>query len=137
VLAGIQRNLNARSPADVSVNYCSRCECSSLLSQCQNCVGMNSLLIMNWKEYGRNRPWANRGTSAGLCLEGLINRTTKTLGQDTWYVGRDSNLLSPEYTRRMLALPSPLERKCYRSFIGERNCLTRSFLPNPYQKPVQ
>jgi hypothetical protein len=51
---------------------------------------------MNWKGYGRKRSWTNLRYYPGICLEGMW-KTTKNLGQESLYPGRDLNPLPPEY----------------------------------------
>lgn len=67
-------------------------------------------LKMNWKRSGRQRSFLNGGTYCpGNCPKRL-NTTTKNLGKDSRYPGRDSNPESPKFNSSILPLCFVLQR---------------------------
>jgi hypothetical protein len=55
--------------------------------------------MMNWKGFGRKRPWPNVRFYSKIRLEGL-RKTMKNLNQNSRSPDRDLNLAPPEYVGR-------------------------------------
>lgn len=55
---------------------------------------------MNWKVYGKKRPWSNLRCYTGIYLEAL-GESTKELTQFSIFPGRELNPRPPEYKEGM------------------------------------
>jgi hypothetical protein len=62
---------------------------------------MGDKWMTNWKVFERRCSRPNLRYNSGCCLEWLM-KTTKTLSQHSWSLGRDLNLRPPEYEAEVL-----------------------------------
>jgi hypothetical protein len=57
--------------------------------------------MLNWKRFGKKRPWPNLRYYLGICLEGL-RKATESLSQDSRLLGRDLNPEPSDYEAEVL-----------------------------------